>query len=321
MGDTAEPIREDGIEETTRQEQETETLGTTDQLSDRERYMEQIALQREQTLEQPADEPIHEDGIDKPAEIRQDTTQTVKVKIDGEEKEVPLSEVVAEYQKGQTADYRLQEASRKLKGLEDKEAELTAKEAEINKNQEQIDRQTETETATDDDDAAIEEAAERLIEDGDVKPLVAAVRKVVLKELGTKGNGAPNPQEVTRLVDERLNAERQRMEHSAANAQFTKDHPDIIANPRLLQLANNIYYEKLNEGKSIGDAMAAAGKEVKELFGGGKPSTREEKQTRKESLSNLPVTGARASSRADDDRPQTTSEVIAEMRRARGMAA
>ncbi|RMH78275.1 MAG: hypothetical protein D6681_20275 [Calditrichaeota bacterium] len=77
---------------------------------------------------QVSTEPVTREDIVDPAGSTSRTEQTVEVIIDGNRQEVPLSEVIAKYQKAQAAEKRLQEATELKRELEDKKADLEAME-------------------------------------------------------------------------------------------------------------------------------------------------------------------------------------------------
>lgn len=61
-----------------------------------------------------------------------------------------------------------------------------------------------------------------------------------------------------------LNEEEIRSEHASAQALFKKLYPDVFADQTLLAEANKRYYAKLDQGKTITEAMLEAGKETQD---------------------------------------------------------
>ena len=92
------------------------------------------------------------------------------------------------------------------------------------------------------------------------------------------------------------------------------------ANPRLAMLANGIYSEHLNSGKSPSEAALLAGEEVKELITPApQPSALQQRQERKGGIDTiLPASGVRPPSPADTEAKSDPNSVIAEMKRQRG---
>lgn len=76
---------------------------------------------------QPEAEPTEEAGSDPQAEPVEETPEvkTVRVKIDGEEREVPVDEVVATYQKQTAAEKRFEEAARLRKEAEESSSRIS----------------------------------------------------------------------------------------------------------------------------------------------------------------------------------------------------
>lgn len=76
----------------------------------------------------PPEQPTEEAGQEPQAEPVEETPEvkTIKVKVDGEEREVPVDEVVAKYQKDAAADKRLQEVAEQRKAVEAESARISA---------------------------------------------------------------------------------------------------------------------------------------------------------------------------------------------------
>lgn len=125
----------DAIHEDVSQEEESFELN-----DERQDYINQLAAQRskerdeelgieptDEAAEVPEDEPeeeSEEEHEETPPAQPEPAPQTVKVKVDGEERDVPLSEVIAQYQKGQAADRRLEEAARLKREAEQRATQL-----------------------------------------------------------------------------------------------------------------------------------------------------------------------------------------------------
>jgi len=275
-----------------------------------------MAEQREAQLfgsDGTEDDSQHKEQQEKEKQqIPDETDRKIRVKIDGEERELPLSEVVKGYQKDATASKRLEEASGRKKELDDWETELRAREAQLSRK------------ADDDGDDLggeedeVDKAIDALL-DGDRSKF-----KEILKK-GRQESSTPTQEELDNLLEQRLSKRDVKHEHAEAQKKFKSEYQDIFEDPTLLSAANDRYYAKLDEGKSITDAMLEAGKETREWLrqkAGVKETTSlEEKQRRKSNLLNLPVTGARSGSRSDDDNtPEDRSSVIADIKKSRGQA-
>ena len=294
--------------------QEDETVKDQEEkpLSPREQAMALMETQRDaQLMKEAGIEPEQSAGTveeQKPVEAE----PMHKIKIDGEEMELPLSEIVKGYQKDKSASRRMEDAAKRARELDEREE--TLKQAE-----EQLKRQTikpaEKETTVDDDDAEIDAALDAYLE-GDRDPFKAIIKSA------KQGRQEPVPdEEIDRRVAAILAKRKQDEDHASANSQFAKDHPDILQDAFLLDMANKRYYAKIDEGKSIVEAMAEAGRETKEWLQAKTGNRNADKQRRKETIDNLQVAGARSSAPETDDTPENPSSIISEMRQKRGLAA
>jgi hypothetical protein len=289
--------------------------GREEQLSPREQMMAQIAANREAQLNEAAGEAVEEVPEKSTAtELELQTDRKIPVKIDGEETEIPLSELVKGFQKDATASRRLEEAANQRKELDAREQELNAREA-------QIAQQIAAPAAADDGAGDEVDAALDAYLEGDTTK-IRELLKGATKGRAESSTPIPN-EELDRLVEQKLAKRETDREHETATATFKKDYKEIFEDPDLLAAANKRFFAKIEEGKSISDAMSEAGKETKEWLAekaGVKPgNTRDDKLQRKGNLVNLPRAGARTAPADDlDNAPQDRSSVIAEMQKARG---
>jgi predicted DNA binding protein len=288
-------------------------------LSPREEAMERLAASREEKVLAEAGIVPAPDDTETAQEVPADpgTDQLVKVKIDGEEKEVPLADVVKGFQKETTASQRLEQAARERLDLDRRESDLLQRE-------EQLKKQTAApaaETASATGDAEYDTALDALLE-GDREPMKALLKK----GLETRpAEAAPiSEADIDKVVEQRLTTRQREIDGKKANEQFAKDYADILADPDLLAAANKRYFAKVAEGKPIGEAMAEAGNETREWLESKAPkqlTTRELKEKRKGTIVNLPSAAARSTSAHEtENAPENRSEVIKQMRKGRGLA-
>jgi len=324
-----EDIREDSeAREGLEHEEVEEKEGEERTLSDRELLREQIAERRvSETRDQFAggesddagetrEKEKPSDGERAKAAAEKEEEPKFRVKVDGVEKEVPLSELTAGYQMTSTARKRLDEAAQRLKEADDKEAEIAERERQLARRPSDDDHKEGEDDP--DEDALFDEALEALLEGDSTK------FKQMLKGKGRSGDGATQVtgNDIKQMVREEITQEEIDREHSNAQVKFKSDYADVFGDPDLLAAANKRYYAKLGEGKSITDAMLEAGREtrewVREKAGVKESSGRQQREQRKSSLRSLPVsTGRSGASVGDDDKPETRSEVIAGMQRSR----
>ena len=98
--------------------------------------LEPVGEEVEYEEKAPQEEPKEEEKEEAPSEEveakseapqeTQPTEQMVRVKVDGQEEEVPLSRVLAQYQKNSAADRRLEEASKAIAEAKALKAEIAA---------------------------------------------------------------------------------------------------------------------------------------------------------------------------------------------------
>lgn len=67
------------------------------------------------------------------------------------------------------------------------------------------------------------------------------------------------PKPASQMTEEEIRAE-----HTEAQALFKQLYPDILTNPAKLAEANKRFYAKIDQGKSIRDAMLEAGRETQD---------------------------------------------------------
>lgn len=233
----------------------------------------------------------------------------VKVKIDGIESEVPLEELTRQYQKNSSADKRLAEATRLLREAEARQAPVA---------------QTETPKVEIDSESGKQFTA-ALFEGDETKASQAfadAVSKAVQVEVAKmeRGNTIPDVQAITQTVKQQLVVE-------SALEQSKTDYPQMYSDPDIEALGAAKIARKVNdEGLSFSDALKSVGTEFATKFGWnatGRQETpvsttaRTEKLERKAGIDN--VASLNVKSTTQETPPQTTSDVLAEMRKARGL--
>jgi hypothetical protein len=219
----------------------------------------------------------------------------IKVKVDGQEKEVPESWVIdagiKAVQKESAADRRLEEATLLLK---------SAQEAATPKKQ-PLPEMDEAELANRIRMGSDEEAQE-------------AVRIL-------QGRDKATPEQIADMAEDRV---MKKIEFKDAVSWFKSEYKDIVADPYLLNLAISEEARMRESGdsrgykdvyKDVGDAISKKLVEWK----GGKPTvdTSTDKRERKTNIVNLPSASARQAA-PEQPKPKTTSQIIEEMRVKRG---
>lgn len=248
----------------------------------------------------------------------------VRVKVDGKEELKPLSEVVGSYQKNEVASERLRQASMTRKELEAWENNLKEKER-------QIELAGTVSEQTDPDDG-LNEALGALVE-GDT-----ATAAQVIREMVNKGRQQTTPQvdeaAIAARVKEQIAGETEWDRFLRDNPEFREEFDDagntIVTRER--QYGDFVFERdfagRVEKGElSYLEALNATAQEVRKVFSPPPAEvTQETQQTaaqkkleRKKAIDNIPVAaGARAAGAAAEV-DETPSDVIANMRKARGL--
>lgn len=232
----------------------------------------------------------------------------VKVKLEGQEEELTLTEVLRGFQKESVATRRLNEATRLLREAEDKAMAAAGGQH----------------GADADDDAADgkKEAAKKAIDalmEGDEEAAAEALAELAG---GREATQLPGTNEVAAAVKQQLEVE------SALTA-FQESYGDVLADPHLASMTNDHLKAELDGGEhaDYASALKAAGNRtrdwLKQIGAGGGTATGSTTENNvrvalKEGMEQIPSMSASAGTQAEQ--AQTASDIIAEMRAERGLA-
>lgn len=305
------------------------------QLTPRELAMNAIVVVREEeepAATTPAQQPaqgVPEQGAQQQAEVDQVALQAggpqvlsqdldkvmVKVKLYGQESEVSVAELQRQYQINGAAEVRLQEANELLKKAKTQAAPPVGVAPQ--------------DGAPDSSNTLAPKGAGEVARDivgallkGDDATAVSALEQV----LEGRQQELPTPIDPDQLAAQLTPAIRQQIVNESALDAFMAANADLMADPHLVDLTSRYVDAEMATGKAYPDALAAAGQQTRAWIaklGGGKPTvdpqqtSRDKKLERKAAMDNLPALNKTASSMQEP--PQTTSSVIAEMRRSRGL--
>lgn len=225
---------------------------------------------------------------------------TFRIKVNGQEKELTIDELIARAQKVDSADEYLRNASELYQEAQKRGAP----------NSETPPTRPAADTGTvDEEDLALA----RAIQIGTEEEAVQAVRK-----LRARG---PSTDDLVRQIDDR-------MLFQTAIQQFQQEFPDIVGNPRLYQMAiqedarlvrggdKRPYHERYTE---VGNGIRSWLKDVAGAVTEPAKNTLKDKQSRKESAPTPPKpVASKAPQAQEEEREPTTQEVIAEMAKVRG---
>ena len=282
VGNTARNELVDSIAERARQERDQEMKESGQELVD----TLNIEVKEEK-------EPEPEANIEeKQEEIKEPIIETVKIKVDGEEKEVPKDKIydagIRALQKESAADKRLEEATRLLR--EAKEfAQPQVKEA----------------PSHEWDDATVAYA----LEHGDDAQKAYAVSQM-------RGRDTTTPDE---LINQTTKKVLDNVDFQAASEWFFNEYSDIAKDPYLLHLAGVAEDKARQSGdyRPRKELYKEIGNDLRKWRGGNTVQTLEEKKELKSNIVNLPSASVKKSTPAEA-KPQTTSDIIENMRKARG---
>lgn len=278
--------------------------------SPRELAMEAIELANRARLDRTKDFPeTSQDAADQVAEqlaeprpLVPTENQTVLVKIDGQEQEVRLSDVLRSYQKGAAADRRLEEATRLLNEAKQAQAApLVAPAPPAVPSPQEPSGEVED---------FVRGALDKMFEgeqDAAVHALTAAI----------KAAGGSQPTPIS--IDEIAVQLQQRIAVDKAFETVRQEYPDIIANKDIELLTSIKINERVAAGEARADAMLTAAQEVYTILGKQPTSARregtktDEKLARKAALDPLRSAGVAASSGAADEFNTSPSAIIRAM--------
>lgn len=245
----------------------------------------------------PAEPPAEEPPAEEPQE------KLITLKVDGKEIQVPESKIYEAgrrtLQKEVAADKRLEEATRLLR-----EAETRAK---------QPPKQDVAQTTQQTDAEILAQA----LTSGDPRLATAAIEELM------KAGRQPTiqPQEIFGLVQQMTVQE---LEAKTAQQQFMSEFPEVVQDPFLLRLAIDLEDQRLARVQQglepvipLTEAFKNHGEALRKWKGISAPSqTLAEKAERKATVQTLPSAKAKAPA-PDKDKPESTEDIINQMRRAR----
>lgn len=256
-------------------------------------------------------------GSDQEPIIEPPKPQTYKVKVDGQEMELPLDEIIKGYQKDATASKRLEEAANLRKQAEQEWASINQEKAKL----------TQQPNAAPEDAAppSPDEAAKRIYESlmmGDESEGIKA-----LTELLTTGRQQPAIPDVEQVANQAAERARYQIEYNLAQKKFDQEFADIAKDPDLRGLAMSFLNQAVESSQTYDEAFSKAGAATRDWlaakaasFGFVKPDTdsRQQKIERKQQLDTPRAANARTPAPKEEREP-TPAEIVAQMRKARGL--
>lgn len=245
-----------------------------------------------EVVDEPKEEEseIEENKTEKPEVIE---PSLVKIKVDGEEKEVPKDKVldagIRALQKESSADKRLEEATRLLREIQQKYEQPQQQQA----------------PSQEWDDATVVYA----LEHGTEEQKAYAVSLL-------RGRDKATPEAIVQQTTQHvLNT----VDFKQASEWFASEYKDIVSDPYLLQLAS-LQEDRLRadgDKRPRKELYKTIGDELRKWKGGPSVTSMEEKKERKSTIVNLPSASVKQSA-PETQKVKSTADVIEDMRKRRG---
>ena len=224
--------------------------------------------------------------------------ETRKLKVDGQERDATLEEIIAAgtkaLQKESAADARLAEATRLLK-----EAQQAK----------QIQRPSEEDVAARraSEDAEISQIV-RAIQTGTEEEAAQALRYLMERQRTT-------PEQIATTTEAQVQAILVQRE---TQSKFATSFPEVVKDQRLYSLAAQEVQRRLDSGEpNSWETYEAAGKEIESWFKIQRPdNSMQAKADKKREVVNLPSAGSKVPTKPDE-KPETTQDILNELRKSR----
>lgn len=278
--------------------------------------------------------------VDDPARFK------VRVKVDGEEKELLIADVVTGYQKNEVASERLRKASERGREMDAREETLKNLEAQLKLqtvNLSQPDNgDTKPNLQVEDDlqvqlKSVVSEAFGAMV-DGDTEAATKLLVDAIVKgrPVVTPVTTPPvDPQQIAAQVRETLNSEQVWEEFVRDNPEFREEFDDqgnaIVSKQR--EYGDFIYTRdfapRVARGEiSYQEALTSTAKSVRDTFSPGiqpqpepELSGTEQRQQRKAAIDNIAIAAGARSAGPVEEKEESRAEVLTNMRKARGLPA
>jgi|TARA_R100001530_G_scaffold118628_1_gene85768 hypothetical protein len=287
--------------------------------SDRQKALEDIYERRSKEIDE-------EGGFDEEVEspIWHDGEEwKTRIKVDGQELEVPFDSLKGSHQKDQASQKRFEVAAAKERQLIAREQQINQYVANLNSRPPQQDAAEEGEVSDVDD--IVEKYHSALFEDD------AQEAARLLKTLSNsgRGNATQNVEEVVRRAitsyDQSKKAEVEKVHRlqyqrslEEAVRSFEEDFPDIAESPELRTVADNktVTLTQENPDWTPAEIIKAAAEYTRD-WAGTMPKSNGRFE-RKKKIVRQPRSALASANIGSDEAPMTPSEIVQEMKKARG---
>ena len=321
---------------------------TQEFVSDREKAMEEIAAKRDEEFEEETGESLTAEKEESEEEVSEEEPAPVwrdgdswytTVKVDGEDIQVPFNDLKSSHQKDRASQKRFEEAAEYGRRVQQREVQLNAYVQQMQKQQQQqpLQQQSPPQDATQDEEPVsdqtdlIKKYHEALYGDD------ADKAAELFGALTVKGRSAPATQnvDVNEAVNEAVGrlmaqqrAEEQKRQQWAYHKSmedavhwFNDEYPDISKVPELRAIADNKTISLTQDNpdwepkKVIQEAADYTRQWVKSTL----PENKNERVQRKKKLVQQPKAASASSNIGEDEpEPMSTTDIIKEMKEARG---
>lgn len=309
----------DNHEEIESQQQESQ------ELDPRAARLAEIAANRNEERVSEEDDHEHEDQAEKNLSpvYQRDGQSYVKLKVDGEEVERTIEQVIAANQKHESADLRLNEAAVERRRLQQIEQQLQQREKQINAHADQSKLKQ-----LSDKDAAFnkEMIAEhrQALMDGDDHKADELMHKML-----TKGREQATPEiniaKITQEAEQRVVTRLQQADYSAQvnaiNASFEKKYSDVVEDEKVYSVAKQ-FAENLranNPDKPLDEIMNESGEHARQWVKSIQNKASNANRSERKKTSARSISGINQSANIGKDKPAplSKSQIIANMRSGR----
>lgn len=282
------------------------------------------AAPEDETDDQPevTPEPPVETKADLPDGIYQkDGEFYFKAKVDGEEVELPYKKAIAQIQKQEAADRRLQQAVMVQRELEQERARLQQLQEQLQAQSQKAAESSQSQPPPEDGDA--DKRVDAIIDnlyDGNADEAKAALRELLNRQQTPPPTPTVDPTAIEQSVIQRIKEEQRAQEQQAAIARFRSDNPDVFEDPELYSLVDQLGLHVQNSDPTLDtyQVLARATDMARKARGEGQTDQNVRQERKRQAAA--PVTGVnqRGSLGKDAPPPKTYSQKIEEIKRARG---
>ena len=304
-------------------------------ISEREKAMDEIAAKRDEEFEEEVGEVLspeepEEEVVEKESSPfwKEDETWYTTVKVDGEDIQVPFDDLKSSHQKDRASQKRFEEAAEYGRRVQEREAQLNAYIQQMQTQQPPPKDAEEVEEPKEESSSLIKKYHEALYEDD-------ADKAAELFNTLTKGRSPSATQNVEEVVEKVLTrtmaqqrAKTQRQQQYAyqksledAVKYFDSEYPDIANSPELRSIADNrtIDLTQSNPDWSPKQIMEEAAKSTRQWAKEFLSPDKNERATRKRKIVKQPKAAAGSAKLGEDEpEPQSTADIIQEMKEQRG---